>query len=138
MIFSEEVTKYLEKKHKQIKNDYRDIEGKFYEQCGHIALDIAKILLDEGYKPYIMEASEPVEDSSYIKVIPLVPKLYKGKVKWSAHQVCCCNGLAFDPVIGKPIKLESYSKEMFGRDIQMREVISSNQISTFIERFKKG
>lgn len=138
MILPKSVSQYLSEKHKQIRNDYRDIEGKYSEQCGHIALDIAKLLLESEYKPYIMEAKQEVQDDDFLKVIPLVPKIYKGRVKWSAHQVCCCNKLAFDPVIGKPVKISEYTKEIFGEKIPMEVVIPFGRIEEFIERFRSN
>ncbi len=132
------VSDYLRDKHRQILNDYRDLEGKYREQCGYIALDIAKLLLESGYRPYIMEAKQEVQDNNFLKVIPLVPKIYKGRVKWSVHQVCCCKGLAFDPVIGKPVKISEYTKEIFGEKIPMEVVIPFERIEEFIERFRSN
>ena len=126
------VSDYLERKHQQLKNDYRDPSGIHIEHCGLIGLDIAKLLLEKGYQPRIMEVKELVDNN----FITLVPKPFEGRVKWAAHQVCCCEGLAFDPVIGKPVEIEKYTEEMFGKDIPMEERIPFERIEEFINRFK--
>ena len=126
------VSEYLKEKHQHLKNDYRDESGIHVEHCGLIGLDIAKILFDEGYEPKMMVVRQLVDNN----FVTLVPKLFEGRVKWAAHQVCCCDGLALDPVIGKPIEVEKYTQEMFGKDIPMKETIPFERIEEFINRFK--
>ena len=118
----EVVLDYLQKKHFSILRDYRTPDGKYPEHCGLIAIEI---------KPYIMIVSEDVYKGGISSRV-LEPLLYRGKVRWGAHQVCCCDGQAFDPILGKPIAIEDYTKAAFGVDIRMKVLISSEQVKKLI------
>ena len=109
MISSEE---YLKEKHAVIEHDY--IENGYPANCVVFALEIANILLAEGKKPEIFTIEKGIFSRK------LNPIQYKGKVRWNRQNVCCAEGFAYDPVIGKPVYVEDYSLIMFGRKFEMK------------------
>jgi hypothetical protein len=127
-------SEYLKIKHESIANDYRTLDSKHSDSCGLIAVDIAKLLLQEGKRPYIMKISEDIHERGGIHVKELSPKIYKGRVTWGAHQVCCCDRMAYDPIIGSPIDIKKYSKTVFGEDINMEISIPQDEIEEFVNR----
>src|SRR3989339_32184 len=84
------VLEYLQSKHGTIINDYQTPDGNYGESCTLIAVDIAKMFLQEGKKPYIIMVRPEANKT-------LKPGMYNGRVSWGAHQVCCCDGKAYDP-----------------------------------------
>ena len=128
------VLDYLRKKHQTIVNCYKDEDGKFSESCGLIAIDIAELLQQEMLEPNIMIIPGQIQNHG----IDLVPIIFKGKIEpWGAHQVCCCNGLAFDPILGFPIAIKDYTRAVFGEEISMRIVITSEEIREILRRRMK-
>lgn len=128
------VLDYLREKHNTIINDYRTPDGRYVEHCGLIAIDIAQLFLSAGKKPYIAEVSEDVHEGGFIHSKELAPIIYEGRVTWGAHQVCCCDGQAFDPILDGPVPVEEYAKIIFGEDIKMSVLIPYEQIEEFINR----
>ena len=126
------VMNYLQDKHESIINNYRTPNGLSSEHCGLIALDIAKLLLEAGKQPYIAKVSEDIREGSFIHPKMLVPIIYEGKVSWGAHQVCCCDGKALDPMLEAPVFIEDYTKSLFGEDIEMKVLIPYEKIEEFI------
>lgn len=120
--------KYLEEKHKTVKNDYRKPNSPVYESCGMIANEIAEILIDSGEKPYIMHVYSPT------LVIPLC---FEGRKAWYSHVVCCCNGLVFDPILEKPIEIENYCKVVFGENHKMEIMKTQEETAKLINEQKQ-
>ena len=55
---------------------------------------------------------------------PLRPLRYRGRSgpTWTTHYVCCCDGEAFDPLLGVPVPLASFSALAFGVDIPIERL----------------
>lgn len=128
------VLDYIRDKHSTIKNDYKTPDGRYSEHCGLIAIDIAKLLIAAGRQPYIAKISEDVREGELIHSKTLKPTIYEGRVTWGAHQVCCCDGQVFDPILDMPIAIAEYAKEVFGEDIKMSVLIPHEQIEEFINK----
>lgn len=128
------VLEYLKNKHTTIVNDYRTPDGLWSEHCGLIAVDIAKLLLDDGRQPCIAEVFEDVHTGHFLHRKELLPKIFDGRISWGAHQVCCCDGQAFDPIIGNPIPVERYTEAVFGEDINIKVIVPYEKIEEFVSR----
>jgi hypothetical protein len=113
----EAVLDYLKNNHEVIINGYRNEDGS-NAHCGQIAADIAALLLRSGMHPHIEEVCD--REDNHMNRRALVPEIYNGKITWGGHQVCCCQGLAFDPLLGQPIAIEDYTEAVFGKDIELR------------------
>ncbi len=130
----ETVLDYLREKHATITNDYKSPDGRYPEHCSLIAIDIAKLFIAAGKQPHIAKIAEDVRKGSFIHSKTLAPTIYEGRVTWGAHQVCCCDGQAFDPMLDVPVPIEEYTKTVFGEDIKMEVLIPHEQIEEFINR----
>lgn len=128
------VEEYLRKKHSTLINNYRTPDGKYSESCLLIAIDIAKLLIEAGRNPYIMIVQQNVRERGYITLKELVPRLYRGRVTWFTHLVCCCDGYVYDPILRIPLGIEinDYCKIVFGKDIDMKIKIPCHEMKDFI------
>jgi hypothetical protein len=117
---------YLTEVNKTLVNDYRTSDGKHAEACSLIAIDIARILLAEGKKPKLVLISG--------KTGLLKPIQYGGRVSWGGHTVCVCEGLAYDPMIGRPLPINEYIRQAFGSDVEVKTTISEEEMDRFIKR----
>jgi hypothetical protein len=86
--------------------------GRYPFSCGIVAIDIAKILLDEDERPKIVGMKGSSVDLSG-DTRPIVPKVFKRPVSWGTHLVCVHEGLALDPIVGEPMEFEAYLEEAF-------------------------
>lgn len=98
---------YMVKKYVQLDNGYN-------ESCNYIAKEVAKRLFVEGKKPYIVEVTS---DSFNLEV-----KRYRGRIAFLNHFICCVDGKAYDPILGWPVNIEDYCKEIFGKDLKMKVI----------------
>ena len=127
------VLKYLADKNRTLINDYRTPDSNYAESCGLIAVDIARMLLQEGKKPSIFSVrGKRVADPGIIANEPLVPVQYGGRVRWGGHTVCVCEGLVYDPMFSEPISVEMYAHEAFGTDIEMKTTVAEDKIADFV------
>lgn len=128
------VLRHLSERHGTIIHDYLTPDRSTSEHCGLIAYEIAKLLLHEGYEPYIGVVAEDAKDTYFIRPKVLFPQIYGGRVAWGAHQVCCSDDMAYDPIVGSPIDLYKYTREVFGEDIQMGVLVSREKLKEFLAR----
>jgi hypothetical protein len=130
----ESLLDYIANKQKTLVNDYRTPDNQYSESCGFIAIHIAKILLAEGKNPHIMLIRGKVIDSIGNRE-SIIPKPYNGRIMWEAHQVCCVDGNAYDPMISRePLAISDYSRMAFTGDIDMEILIGQDEIRALINR----
>jgi hypothetical protein len=101
-------------------NEKRRLLAINYEaNCLAIARDIAGLLSDGGSQPVIMclHKEEPTPKGRFH--YPLIPKKYNGRVSWTKHYVCCCDGIVYDPMLEGPVRVEQYSMAVFGEEFPM-------------------
>ena len=126
---------YLSEKSKTLLNDYRTPDGNYSKSCSLIAVDIAKMLLEEGKRPEIVSITgKRIDNPNIIVHEPLKPVQYEGRVSWGGHTVCVCDGLVYDPMIGRPLPIEEYAHKAFGADVEMSTVVPENKIEKFVNR----
>lgn len=87
--------------------------------CLKHAQAIAERLRAEGRQPWIGMLRKVEEREGGRFHFPLVPRRFSGRSvpAWTTHYVCCCDGLAYDPLLGRPESLETYSSAVFGCEI---------------------
>jgi hypothetical protein len=130
----ESALEYIANKQRTLINNYRTPDNQYAESCCLIALDIAERLLEEGKTPHIILIRGKVIDSIGNRQ-SIIPKPYDGRVTWGAHQVCCVNGIAYDPMISKePISIKNYANMAFFGDVDIEIVIGRDKIREFINR----
>jgi hypothetical protein len=124
---------YMANLHPTLANDYKTPDGKHSESCGLIAADIAERLLTEDKVSYIARVQGKLVDS--INRASIVPKPFQGRISWGAHQVCCENGLAYDPMIApKPVAIDIYCEMAFEGEVEMDVLIAQDRVREFVER----
>lgn len=55
---------------------------------------------------------------------PLIPLRYRNRglatvPSWTTHYVACCEGEAWDPLVGEPVALDGYAAATFGRPLEV-------------------
>jgi hypothetical protein len=90
-----------------------------YWNCLPAAMELSALLCAEGKSPWIarLRKTKMVQGETFH--VPLIPRGVGVNKAWTTHYVCCCDGMAHDPVAGRPIQLESYSLEVFGEQISL-------------------
>jgi len=89
--------------------------------CLKEARAAAARLRAEGKSPWIgrLRKIEQIgEERFHHPLIPRVPGLHA----FNTHYVCCCDGLAYDPLLPAPEPLESYARTLFGIDVEITPV----------------
>lgn len=127
------VLDYLIKKNKTLINDYRMSDDSYLqESCVSIAGDIAKMLLNEGKRPEIVLITGKLVANPHITASErLKPVQYEGRVGWGSHVVCICDGLVYDPMIGRPLPLEEYIHRAFDTDVEIKTM---DNMEEFVNR----
>lgn len=123
---------FLKEKAPILANQYRDPNGQL-EHCGLLAIDVAKLILEEGGHPTLLSVRGRVVDSVGNRKT-LVPKQYKGAITWGGHTVCENKGLIYDPMVGYPVITETYLNEIFTEPVTIRTSVASDKIQEFIDR----
>ncbi len=113
-------------------NEYGDENGQ-REHCLLLAIDVAKLILEEGGHPSLYAIRGQIIDSAGNQKI-LIPKLYNGKITWGGHTVCENQGLVYDPMIGRIVPLLQYLEETFTEPVTGKILVPSDKIQDFIDR----
>ena len=92
--------------------------------CLKHARTIAALLVAEGKQPWIGMLRDIRQMGVERFHAPLIPRGVTGRnvPAWTTHYVCCCDGAAYDPLLGRREPLESYSTALFGREIPVTVV----------------
>ena len=111
--------------------DKRRLFAHTYEaNCLTIARDIARLLVEEGHQPFIACLHKEEDRAGNRFHYPLSPKKYNGRITWTKHYVCCCEGMVYDPMLEEPVGMEQYSRAVFGEDFPMERWIPKGEKGT--------
>jgi len=131
------VLDYIQNKRKTILNEYRTPDGKHSESCLIIAFDLARLFIESGRQPYIAMVTEDTHDNGILSSKDLKPKIFN-KTAWSAHQVCCCDGQVFDPLLEQPVAIGDYTQTVFGEKIEMNVLMPFEKVAEILKREQNG
>ena len=121
------LAQYLDGKRKALlTGDYKKAGDNHDESCLFIALEVAKRLRAEAKEPYVVRFL-PIGES-------LRPLMFQGRVLWLCHIVCCCDGIAYDPLCASSIPVERYASAVFGEELIPGAIWSSAQIEEILKR----
>jgi hypothetical protein len=93
-----------------------------YWNCLLVAQEVASLLLAEGFTPWIARLRKTEVSSGHVFHAPLIPRVPGLSPTWTTHYVCCCEGMAYDPLAGRPLSLDSYTLEIFGEELPLEAV----------------
>jgi hypothetical protein len=127
-----EILSYLQTKHQELRNDYKTPDGQYIRSCGLIAIDVARKVLSTGTKPQLIKLEGMLLPGSNINTEWLIPIIYGGRVKWSAHIIACVGETTLDPMVGIPMLLEEYKSTVFQRPANAEVEIPVEEIEEFI------
>ena len=103
-----------------------------YWNCLVAARKLSALLLAEGRSPWIMRMRKREDRGGQVFNAPLTPRVPGVSATWTTHYVSCCDGMAYDPVVGKPIQLETYSLEIFGEQIPTEVFMSTEELPAYL------
>jgi hypothetical protein len=108
----------------------------YVDDCVRHASVLAKRLLDEGRKPWISIIRWIEQHGETRFHGPLIPLRFTGRnpPTWNTHYVCCCDGEAWDPLVGEPIAIETYTMTAFGKDLPVIERMNTDALERAIEQ----
>ena len=118
---------YLTEKRRQFAHNYD-------ANCLKIARDIAGLLIAGKSQPFIAclhKEEDRVEGRFHY---PLMPKKYKGRVTWTKHYVCCCDGMVYDPMLEEPVRIEQYSMAVFGEDFPLEIYVAEEAVEEYVKQ----
>src|SRR3977135_3054819 len=72
-----------------------------YFDCLAAAREIASTLLAEGKRPWIVRLRRMTIRRGRVFHLPIVPYGLGLQTAWTTHYVCCCDEMAYDPVVGE-------------------------------------
>lgn len=119
--------RYLDEKRRILATDYPS-------NCLTIARDIARLLVEEGKRPFIAHLYKVEQRGENMFHYPLMPKKYRGRVTWTTHYVCCCEESVYDPMFETEICINQYSEIAFGEDFPMEIFVSEAEIDAYLNR----
>lgn len=103
-----------------------------YWNCLVAAREIAALLLCEGRSPWIARLRKTEKFKEHVFHAPLSPRPLGIAATWTTHYVSCCDGMAYDPVAGRPIRLETYSLEVFGEHIPAEVFVQADELASYL------
>jgi hypothetical protein len=103
-----------------------------YWNCLTAARELSALLLAEGRSPWVARLRKTETIGDQVFHAPLIPRALGIKSAWTTHYVSCCDGMAFDPVAGKPIQLETYSLEVFGEQISTEVFVPADELPAYL------
>jgi hypothetical protein len=110
------------------------------QNCATTALDIGRLLLEDGREPYILQfrgtpfkrhAPSPLylrilseidgydEPPIRTSLVPrynrhvLIPRPYGGEIRWQQHSVCAADEVVYDPTLDQPTPEDVYPEALF-------------------------
>ena len=108
---------------------------RYPEDCVAHAVRLAELLRAEGAEPWIGRIRELVVEGELTISRPLIPLRFSGigKPQWSTHYVCCHEGLAYDPLVGEPVRIDELATRVFGRALEVTEAVSASTVKALLE-----
>jgi hypothetical protein len=94
--------------------------------CVTHAMAVAERLHAAGRAPWIGRIRHVTTRGEDLFHEPLIPLRFRSSC-WNTHYVCCCDGNAYDPILGQPVRLPDYTRAVFGHEIDVAEHLSPEE-----------
>jgi len=104
----------------------KQIDDTYPGDCRRHAEELAKLLRHEGREPWIGRLRKTTTYGESTMHHPLIALRFRNRglvavPAWTTHYVCCCDGLAYDPLLDDPVPIESYSERVFGEELPIEK-----------------
>jgi hypothetical protein len=103
-----------------------------YWNCLTAARELSAHLLAEGRSPWLARLRMTKDVGGEVFHVPLIPRELGVSATWTTHYVSCCDGMAYDPVAGRPIRLETYSLDLFGEQIPTEVFVTAEELPAYL------
>jgi hypothetical protein len=103
-----------------------------YWNCLTAAKELSARLFAEGRRPWIARLRKTRIVRGQTFHCRLTPRTEGVSHTWTTHYVCCCDGTAYDPAAGRPLRLESYSLEVFGEQVPMEVFVPAVELPAYL------
>ncbi len=96
--------------------------------CETTAWNVARFLKKHGINPSLAEL-KPAGNNTH-----LIPNIPSGKTRWYWHMVCMADETVYDPLVGKPLDFDQYTREFFGVPSILRSTaINPEELASLLE-----
>jgi len=118
---------YFAENHALLKDTYAG-------DCLVIARELGRRLIAEGKQPYICTLVRVQHTPQGRFHGPIMPQPYDGRITWTRHYVCCCDGLVYDPLLEKPAPIDQYSLMAFAINIPIETFIRADEMQEYLSK----
>lgn len=101
--------------------------------CLAAARELSALLLAAGRSPWVARVRKTVDMGGRVFHAPLIPRAQGIKATWTTHYVSCSDGMAYDPVAGRPVPLEMYGMEVFGEQLSPEIFVTAGELPAYLE-----
>jgi hypothetical protein len=115
-----------------LQSQHRLLTSGDYWNCLTATKVIARYLLAEGRRPWIARLRKTELRSDGVFHARLTPQGLLPLRTWTTHYVCCCDDVAYEPVAGRTVPLESYSADVFGQEIPLEVFVSVADLAEYL------
>jgi hypothetical protein len=105
-----------------------------YWNCLTAARKLSALLLAESRSPWIARLRKTQALGEHVFHGPLITRVPGIGATWTTHYVCCCDALAYDPLAGKAMPLEDYSREIFGEQIPLEVFVPAEDLPAYLAK----
>ena len=103
-----------------------------YWNCLAAARRLSLLLIAEGRSPWIARLRKTERRGGGVFHAPLTPRVPGVRATWTTHYVCCCDSLAYDPVAGRAVGLDQYTREVFGEHIAAEVFVPAAELPAYL------
>jgi hypothetical protein len=88
----------------------------YENHCEGVALKVAFALIAEGRAPIIVYVD--ARDGGFLDPVQFENiQCDEDRVRWKTHAIAICDGLAYDPLLGRPVPEADYGLLEFGKEV---------------------
>jgi hypothetical protein len=109
-----------------------------YWNCLLSAGTIAGLLLEDGRSPWIGSLRKVEVRGADVFHAPLIPLTCRPTRAWTTHYVCVDGSVVYDPVALRPMRLDCYSKTVFGEALTIDTYVGEDGISSYLAARSSG
>ncbi|HET7435568.1 MAG TPA: hypothetical protein VFN10_12745 [Thermoanaerobaculia bacterium] len=109
---------------------HASLSERYQGDCTDYATRLAEMLLAEGRAPWIGRVRHEENGMR----MPLIPSRYlgHGAIAWTTHYVACADGEAWEPILGEPVAIDSYTTTLFGEPYALAMCVDEHETARLV------